>query len=263
MPADPNDENPQAMPTGAGAPLWLELPAHRPGNPTRLLVFLHGAGSTPEMFAPVALAWQLKFPSAAAVLLEGLHPGVTGRGRDWFNPVLKGQEAAQAAAQAADEVARRINSAQHSLGVKPEKTVVVGFSQGASVALELARLTDPAGAIVVSYAGRLLRPVSPGERIAPMIHLINGELDTQAFAQDTQRAYRSLRDADVNVSLDIVADGIHSIGQDMVNIGTTRAMQTVFNRRKPISLGQYHAALTISLDSNDSCATDEPAPRGH
>lgn len=251
------------MQADAGAPLWLELPPHRPGKPARLLVFMHGAGSTPEMFAPVALAWQLKFPSAAAILLEGIQPGVTGRGRDWFDSRLKGQEAAQAATRAADETARRITSAQQSLGVTPEQTVVVGFSQGASVALEMARMPETASAIVVSYAGRLLRPIAPGDRIRPMIHLINGELDTQAFAQDAQRAFRSLRDADANVSLDIVADGIHSIGQDMVNIGTTRAMQTVFKRRKPISLGQYHAALTISLDSHEAYPTDEDGSKAH
>ena len=64
-------------------------------------------------------------------------------------------------------------------------------------------------------------------------------------------------------SFDIVADGIHSIGQDMINIGTTRAMQTVFKNRKSISLCQYHAALTVSLDSNQEPAEADPSSDAH
>ncbi len=56
----------------AGEQVWLELPPISASAPRRLLVFLHGAGSSPENFAPVAIAWQLKFPGATAVLLQGL-----------------------------------------------------------------------------------------------------------------------------------------------------------------------------------------------
>jgi predicted esterase len=50
--------------------LWIELPPINGEQPKRLLVFLHGAGSNPDAFAPVAIAWQLKFQSAAAFVLQ-------------------------------------------------------------------------------------------------------------------------------------------------------------------------------------------------
>lgn len=234
-----------------GAQLWLELPPHRGGKPNRLLVFLHGAGSSPEMFAPVALAWQFKFPNSTAIVLEGLTRGSLGAGRDWFDPRVGGQDAGGLAAAAAREVANRIEAARLALDISTEQTLVVGFSQGASVALELAKLERPCCQMIVSYAGRLIRPVAPGTSLAPTIHLLHGEFDTHVLAQQSLRAFRALRDANANVSVDVIADGVHSIGQDMINVGTTRAMQTIFQRRKAITVRQFHTALALSMDSRE------------
>ncbi len=239
-----------------GAPLWLELPPHRGGQPNRLLVFLHGAGSRPETFMPVALAWQFKFPGAVAIVLEGLSPARQGSGRDWFDGSGVAHEQAGRVHHAAQEVVKRIRSAQESLQIAPSATMIVGFSQGASVGLEMALLGDSCAAVVVAHAGRLHRAIAPGTLIKPSIHLLHGELDTHVLAQHSHRAYRMFREAGARVSLDVLADGVHSIGQDMINVGTTRAMQTVFRARKRISLDQFHVALAVSLDS------DEPIHRG-
>ncbi|MFK7966391.1 MAG: alpha/beta hydrolase [Burkholderiaceae bacterium] len=239
-----------------GDQLWLELPPHRGGKPNRLLVFLHGAGSSPEMFAPVALAWQFKFPNATAVVMEGLMPGSLGSGKDWFDP-RAGQQSAELAAQAARQVARRIEAAQSALNLTADQTMVVGFSQGASVALELARLDQPGCHMIISYAGRLVRPITPGTPLTPTIHLLHGEFDTHVLAQQSLRAYRSLRDAKATVSLDVITDGVHSIGQDMINVGTTRAMQTIFQSRKAITVQQFHTALAVSMDSREDALGGE------
>ncbi len=52
--------------------MWLEVTPHDSKPPRRLLVFLHGAGSRPETFAPLAIAWQYKFPGAIAIVMQGL-----------------------------------------------------------------------------------------------------------------------------------------------------------------------------------------------
>ena len=66
------------IPGHPGGQLWLELPPLSERAPRRLLVFLHGAGSRPEAFAPVAIAWQLKFPGATVAILQGLHESAGG-----------------------------------------------------------------------------------------------------------------------------------------------------------------------------------------
>lgn len=242
--------------------LWIELAPYNGKKPNRLLVFLHGAGSTPETFTPLALAWQFKFTSAAAIVLQGVQPGITGRGFDWFHHSTDREQQRSDARQAAIEVTRRVRLAQQNFGLSTAMTSLIGFSQGAVLALEMARLPGPCAQIVVTHAGRLLSPLAAGEVIEPTIHLLHGEFDSQVLARHSLRAYRALRGADARVSVDIVADGVHSVGQDMVNIGTTRMMQSLFRGRKRISLEQYGQLLTLSMDSDQpqSATADSREP---
>jgi len=214
-----------------GSPLWLELPPQSVEAPRRLLVFLHGAGSSTEAFAPIAIAWQLKFPGAVAAVFEALRTAPTQRGKDWFDGSGIAAERVTRVRDACDTVARRIEALQRTAGIDGERTIVVGFSQGATLALELARSHAPLAAIVVSYAGQLARPIAPGERIAPTIHLLHGEFDSLVPAVHAERAYRGLSAAGARVTLDIAADEAHSIGQAMVNLGTARVLQTLFRGR--------------------------------
>jgi phospholipase/carboxylesterase len=214
-----------------GDQVWLELPPISMSAPRRLLVFLHGAGSSPERFAPVAIAWQLKFPGATVVLLQGLRR--LAHGADWFDGAARdgrgpiGMEVATAA------VADRIEGLQRALGLGGPDTVLVGFGQGATMALELSRARPALAAIVVAYAGRLARPLVDAERIGATVHLIHGEFDSVVPAVHATRAFRGLRALGADVTLDVVEDESHAIGQTMVNLGTTRVMQTVFRGRRP------------------------------
>lgn len=218
--------------------VWLELPPISATAPRRLLVFLHAAGSSPEGFAPVAIAWQLKFPGATAVLLQGLRR--SGDASRWFDPARVDASGAARIDEAIDAVADRIASLQQALGTDAAQTVLVGFAQGATVALELARARPRLAAIVVAYAARLVRPMQPGERIGPTVHLIHGEFDSVVPAVHASRAFRGMRAVGADVTLDIVEDESHAIGQGMVNLGTARVMQTLFRGRMPIGRRTLH-----------------------
>lgn len=212
--------------------LWLELPPISAQAPRRLLVFLHGAGSSPEVFAPVAIAWQLKFPGATAAIVEGLRPcALHDAARDWFDASGVSTDRAARIDAAGIELAERLRALQRETSLTPAETVVVGFSQGATVALALARQQPAPAAIVVSYAGQLARPIAPGERIEPTVHLLHGELDSIVPAVHAERAFRGLQAAGSDVTLDIVEDESHSIGQAMINAGTARVLKTLFRGR--------------------------------
>lgn len=213
-----------------GEQVWLELPPISPSAPRRLMVFLHGAGSTPEAFAPVAIAWQLKFPGATAALLQGLRCGA--RGGDWFDGSPRDGGPRHRVGAAAADVAERIVALQRATAHGGTDTVLVGFGQGATVALELARARPHLAAVVVAYAGRLARPFVEGDHVGgTTVHLIHGEFDSVVPAVHGTRAFRALRAVGADVTLDVVEDEAHAIGQAMVNLGTTRVMQTVFRGR--------------------------------
>ncbi len=211
--------------------IWIELPPINPAAPRRLIVFLHERGSSAERFAPVGVAWQLKFPGAVGALINaGIRSD--GQHRQWFAPMpLAGRE--DRIALAVDEFRQRLAALQDEQRIDSARTMLVGFGQGATVALEAIRGPQQApAAIVVAYAARLASPVRPGERIDATVHLVHGSHDTLVPLAHGQQAQRGLAAAGALATLDILADGVHSIDQEMVNLGTLRAMQSVFRGRR-------------------------------
>jgi phospholipase/carboxylesterase len=216
--------------------LWIELPPINGGQPQRLFMFLHGAGSNPDSFAPVAIAWQLKFPTAAAFILQAGLPSEVPAPEgsiprfDWLNTTGQDTHSVRGAALYAE---RSIRTIQTSAGLGAQHTVVIGYSQGATVAIDLARINPKVADIVVSYAGQLSGAILATEKISvSALHLLHGELDTLVTVDKAQRAYTQLHQAHGDVTLDILEDGTHTIDQDCINVGTTRVMQTIFRGRK-------------------------------
>ncbi|MGE0800756.1 MAG: dienelactone hydrolase family protein [Lautropia sp.] len=213
---------------------WLELPPISAQAAPRLLIFLHGAGSTPDVFLPIAYRWQLKFPGATAVLMQGFAAATGIDGYDWFDGSGTATDRRQRIEDAALQLADRILLAQARSGIGAARTVVIGFSQGATLALQLARSRPDLAAIVVSYAGQLARPIVSGEQVSATVHLIHGALDTLVTSVHAVRAHRGLRAIGADVTLDIAEDGSHTLDRQMIIIGTSRVMQTVFRgRRRP------------------------------
>ncbi len=211
----------------------VTLPPLSASAPRRLLVGLHGAGSSPAEFAPVAQAFQRKLTGATALLLHGPAAAAGGLGSDWFDARGTAEDRVGRIGRAADEAARRIARAQAQAGLLPVETILIGFSQGATLALEIARSHPALVGIVVAYAGQLARPVAPGEHVNATVHLLHGELDSWVPAAQSVRAARGLRAIGADVTLDIAADGTHAIDQALISLGTTRVMKTLFRGRHP------------------------------
>jgi len=224
MPADP---------TVTDSPLWLELPPIAGGAPQRLIVFLHGAGSGPEAIAPAAVAFMLKFPSALGAIMQGLEPGAGGSGFDWYG---QGNSTAQTIARiqaGGDRLAARIAALQSSCDIDGARTIIVGFAQGATLALELARHHPERLTTVVALSGRMQPPPGANDSITATIHLVHGLLDTVVPVAYARQAFGRLKGAGVRVTLDLIEDLGHSISQDVIILGTTRLMQTIFEGRRP------------------------------
>jgi len=216
-------------------------------KPNRLMVFLPGESSA-ELFTPVALAWQLKFPSAVCIIFQPPHKASL-----WWEKHSSRRDAAPACAKV---VARQIRGQQQELGLIASQTTVIGFAQGATIALELARSSRAAElsdehpsatealhkhptaipqaqvcSIVVAYAAQLARPLLADERVPCSVHLIHGDLDHRVPAIYGHQAYKSLKAAGADVTWDLIADTAHTIGQDAIIVGTMRAMQRIFRGR--------------------------------
>ena len=101
-------------------------------TPTRVVVFLHGHGDTPDEY--VRLAPQ--FLPAGAELVAPVGPrAVDGGTHAWFEPGPDGGPVAAQLEAALASVSATVEAACDAYETLPEHVVVAGFSQGGAVAL--------------------------------------------------------------------------------------------------------------------------------
>jgi phospholipase/carboxylesterase len=120
---------------------------------------------------------------------------------------------------------------QTNFGVTASRTVLIGFSQGGTVALEAVKMPGIAGA-VVAYSSRFARLPAKDTRIAARIHLVHGEFDSVVSRVYAERAARVLLGLHVPVTLDIVEDLGHSLTHHAISLGSLRLLQGIYERRR-------------------------------
>jgi len=204
-----------------------EHPAHH------LFVFLHGCGATAQSMIPIAFRFQGRFPSAALVVPSGFDPAARGgAAQDWYptrglNTDNHGERVAAVLPDVEDLVRRE----QTHFGVPAGRTVLIGFSQGGTVALEAVKTAGLVGA-VVAFSSRFARLPATGSQIAARIHLVHGEYDSVVSRVYAERAARVLTGLHVPVTLDIVKDLGHSLTHHAISLGSLRLLQGIYERQR-------------------------------
>jgi predicted esterase len=155
--------------------------------------------------------------------------GASRARRYWVDPAQYpvAPDAIQAAADGARD---RIVARQAELGLDAGRTMVIGFSQGASVALELAFGEPGCAGLVIAYAARLYRLPTVDDRVTARVRLVHGGGDSVVPAAYGEAAFRRLRGIGADVSLDLLPEEGHAVGQVQINRGTSHAMDWVFDR---------------------------------
>lgn len=160
-------------------------------RPFQRLIILHGVGSSGAAMRPLADALALPQPAHTP---DGLHPFDMGAGRQWFS--VKGVTEANRPGRIAEAMPAFVDLIE-SLG-DPRQSVLIGFSQGAIMALHAVAADLPAAG-VIALSGRLAGPV-PARRDWPPVTLLHGADDpvmplpvahaTEAWLQDAGAAPR-------------------------------------------------------------------------
>lgn len=208
----------------------------KPGGehrPSRLFVFLHGCGATAQSMIPIAFKFQARFPSAALVVPSGFDPEARGAcAQDWYpTRGLNADNHRERVAAVLPDVEDLVRREQTHFGVPASRTVLIGFSQGGTVALEMVKSPGIAGA-VVAFSARYARLPGHGTRIASRIHLVHGAFDSVVSRVYAERAARVLIGLHVPVTLDIVENLGHSLTHHAISLGSLRLLQGIFERRR-------------------------------
>jgi phospholipase/carboxylesterase len=203
--------------------------APRSRGPARqLVVFLHGYGADGNDLIELGRAWQNLLPETAFVSPHA--PELCGQappGRQWFPLTFRNKDerwvGVNKAAPALDhfigEELRRNNLSGSSLAL-------VGFSQGAMMALHVGLRRPERPAAIVGYSGLFVLPdgakpeaVSGEIKVRPPILLIHGDHDDLIPAQALFLSAQSLSALEIPTEWHLSAGLGHGIDQDGLRHG--------------------------------------------
>jgi phospholipase/carboxylesterase len=181
----------------------------RPAGAARQLVLLfHGVGADEADLRPVGERLAREYPEAVVVSLRAPHRRSSGY--QWF--AIEGIDDARRIERVAAEMpgfVARIRQWQLETGLGAEATVLIGFSQGAIMALEAASQAgdDALAGRVVALSGRYAQLPTTG-LAATTLFMIHGKTDPVMHYGYTVEAAQHL----VALGADVVADVIPGLG---------------------------------------------------
>lgn len=175
------EAEPPAVPDGPRIAEGPKIAALSCGKPVYLVVLLHGEGTSGQAVIDQALNWAPTMPKADFIAAEAPFPSVGGTGRQWFATTDMTPEAVNAGlATAAPLLDAFLDEMLAQRRLKDDHLALVGFSQGAMLALHVALRRERPMAAVVGFSGALFEPAERlGEEIRsrPPMLMIHGEAD--------------------------------------------------------------------------------------
>lgn len=189
--------------------------ARDPGAQQLVLLF-HGVGATAASLEPLGRVLARRFAPALIVSVAAPFKSDRGQGRQWFS--VRGISESNRAARIAAAIplfTDTVNHWQREAALAPEATTLLGFSQGAIMALEATQLPATPAGRVVAIAGRF----TSAPQFAPpalAVHLIHGEDDPVIPSLRSVQAFEALTALGGRVTLDLVSGLGHVIDERVV-----------------------------------------------
>lgn len=189
----------------------LETTLHllpREGSPEPLYIYLHGEQGGALAMVEVVDALAQAYPRAAHLVPDGCSIGESpDEARQWFSECGITEEVRANRVRAVlPAIADFVRDAQAHFGVTANATALVGFSQGATVALEAAQARPGLVGRVVAIAGRYA--ALPEFAPQAVIHLAHGKDDAVVPARHSVEAATRL----IALGGDVTADIVPGIG---------------------------------------------------
>ena len=196
------------------------------GEITSAVIFLHGYGANGADLLGLADPLAEYLPDTLFLSPDAPEDcaGVPF-GRQWFPiPWIDGSSEEESRAglmRAADDLMAFVDGVMLDEDLLPEQVMLLGFSQGAMMALHVAPRRDEAVAGVVAISGRLLEPEALIDEALskPPVLLIHGDQDQVVPVQSMPLAAQALQDAGwTEVYAHLKKGGGHGIAPDGLSV---------------------------------------------
>jgi phospholipase/carboxylesterase len=192
----------------------------------QLFILLHGVGANSADLVPLANKFRSEFPAAAFLLPDGTLPFDGGgpldrdNRRQWFS--ISGVSEKNRPARVAEAMPALHAMVQHMqdrFQILQSDTALVGFSQGAIMAMEFSVKHDGHVGRVLAFSGRFARLPEKAPEFTTL-HLLHGEDDPVIPVEHAHAAYETLMQLNGDATLDIassVGHEIHPVLSDRAN----------------------------------------------
>ena len=187
-----------------------------------LVVILHGVGANGQDLAGLGLALQPALPGTRFASPDAPDAfGGGGPGHQWFSltDVTPGNRPGRVAA-ARPGIDRVLGDAiaRHGFSGRLGRVALVGFSQGATVALDAVASGRWPVAAVAALSGRLATAIPPGDAPRPPVLLVHGAEDTVVPPEESVAAAAALRRRGFAVETHRLAGVGHEVAPNAVRI---------------------------------------------
>jgi phospholipase/carboxylesterase len=199
----------------------MSLIVHPPegGQAKQLFLLFHGVGAAPDDLVPLGQILAQQFPQSAVVSVQAPHDCAYSSGFQWYSVDAGITEAqrAERTAQALPLFQQIVQQWQEAFGVSAEATALVGFSQGAIMALASSQSAPRLAARIVALSGRF----NPLPELAPencTLHLIHGKQDAVIPYAHTVHAAERLVQLGADITADVIPFAGHEINEEIAKL---------------------------------------------
>lgn len=193
----------------------------------QLLLLFHGVGDNPVAMGQIGSWFAPHFPEALVVSIGGPAPSGPYQGREWFSVAGVTEENRQ---QRVDAImptfVEVVRHWQKQSGVGANATALIGFSQGAIMALEGVKADSQLVSRVVAFNGRYAQ-LPQTASTSTTIHLIHGDVDKVIDVKHAFDASEALTQLGGDVTLDVIDDLGHAIDDRSIQIALDHLRYTV------------------------------------
>jgi len=228
-------------------PLVLQHPEH----PQQLLLLFHGVGATPHDMAPLGQHLAQAFPAACVVCIAAPQACDLGQGYQWFSVTgVTEDNRPQRVAAALPGFVTTVRQWQQNTGVTEQGTALIGFSQGAIMALESTQQGPVLAGRVVALSGRFAqRPqTAPTDTT---LHLVHGKSDPVIHYGYTVAAAERLLELGADLTADVIPFLGHQINNAVADLVLERLTGYLPQRR-------WQEALRAAQDCPPPSTPGEP-----
>ena len=202
----------------------------QPAKAAQLILLFHGVGANAAGLRPLGEQVAAAFPAAMVVAVNAPYSSGNPGGFQWFSVAGITEDNRQARVdQAMPAFSACIAHWQTQSGVAPQATALIGFSQGAIMALESCKLAHSPASRIVAMSGRFANLPQDGNYTGT-IHFLHGKEDPVIPDQHTVMAAHHLRDLGVDLTAEVLPFVQHEIPAEFMRLAVNKLSSHISHR---------------------------------